>query len=209
MATLEAFLPYVGLHCMGVPEPSMVHEIRATAILFCERSRIWKALHTLNVRANRADYEIPVEDEAVVVAIEEAIFQGNRLPPEALDVLKEQWRDWMTQTGTPLCFTQMDPDSLKLVPKPVADLTKGLSLRVSYKPDRTARNVPDWLFQQYAETIAHGAIGRLVGTRAFECFNPELSNYYLQLFAAGVNRALHEADKSFTRTPRRTVPRFM
>lgn len=209
MARLEAFLPYVALHCMGVPEPSMVHEIRSALVLFCERTRVWKALHTLTVKANRADYEIPAEDSAVVVTIEEARFIGHRLPPEALDVLQQRWDDWMTQTGTPLCFTQMDPDSLKLVPMPVADVPKGLSLRVCYKPDRTAKDVPDWLFQQYAEVIAAGAIARLTAINSLPCFNPGVSAAFGLTFYEGMNKALHKADKSFTRTPRRTVPRFM
>lgn len=209
MASLEAFLPYVSLHCAGVPIPSMLHEIRNAATQFCERTRIWKTIETLSVRANRGEYEIPLADEAVVVAIEEAVFNGTPLRPEALDVLKTEWRDWITQVGTPILFTQLDPDNLRLVPVPNADYPRGLTLRITYKPDRTANNVPDWLFQQYVEPIAHGAIGRLAGTRAFECFDPPVSSYYLQLFAAAADRALHEADKSFTRVPRRTKPRFM
>jgi hypothetical protein len=209
MASLEEFLPYVALHCPDVAEPSMLHEIRAACVLFCERTRVWKAIETLNVRANRGEYEIPVDSEAVVVAIEEAIFNGSTLRPEALDVLKTEWRDWITQTGSPILFTQLDPDNLRLVPVPNADYPKGLTLRITYKPDRTAKSVPDWLFQQYAEVIAAGAIGRLTGTRAFACFDPAVSGYYLQLFAAGADKALHEADKSFTRAPRRTKARFL
>lgn len=209
MAALSDFLPYVSLHCTGAPEPSMLHEIRSAAMLFCERTRAWKALQTVSVRAGRGEIEIPLEDDAVVVVIEEAIFDGNKLAPMALDELKNEWRDWITQTGTPIHFTQLDPDHLRLVPKPNADFPKGLTLRIAYKPDRNACRVPDWLYQQYAEVIAAGAIGRLAGTRAFPCFDPAVSTYYLQLFTAGCDRAMHEADKSFTRTPRRVRARFI
>jgi len=209
MAKLEAFLPYVALHCMGVPEPSMLHEIRSAAVLFCEQSRAWKRIDSVSVRAGRGEYEIPLEDEAIVVTIEEAIFNNQPLRPEALDALKSEWRDWISQTGTPLLFTQLDPDTLRLVPIPEADQPKGLTLRICYKPDRTAKNVPDWLFQRYAEVIAAGAIARLTAINSLPCFSPGLSAVFGQSFQEGINKALHEADKSFTRAPRRTVPRFM
>lgn len=209
MASLNDFLPYVALHCTGAPEPSMLHEIRSAAMMFCERTRAWKSLQTVNVRAGRGEIEIPLEDEATIVTIEEALFNGDKLQPMALDALKSEWRDWITQSGTPTFFTQLDPDNLRLVPKPVEDFPKGLTLRIAYKPDRTANTVPDWLFQQYAEVIAAGAIGRLAGTRAFECFDPGVSQYYLQLFTSGCDRALHEADKSFTRAPRRVTARYL
>lgn len=209
MAALDDFLPYVALHCAGVPIPSMAHEIRSAAMLFCERTRAWKALQTVNVLANRGEYEIPMESQAAIVTIEEAIFNGNKLAPMALDELKNEWRDWITQTGTPLYFTQLDPDNLRLVPKPSTDFPKGLTLRIAYKPDRNANTVPDWLYQQYAEVIAAGAIGRLAGTRALPCFDPAVAQYYLQQFTSGTDRALNEADKSFTRVPRRVVSRFI
>lgn len=207
--TIESFLPYVALHCMGIPAPTMLHEIRSASILFCERSRVWKEQSTVTVRENRADYEVPCPDEAVLVVVEEVYFDGVRLDPIALDALHDRWRNWQALSGDPTLYAQVNPLDLTLVPKPARTLTQGLSLRASYKPDRTAATVPDWLFQQWAEVIAAGALWRLMSTNSLPCFNPQLAMAFGQAFSAGADKALHRADKGFTRAPRRTVARFM
>lgn len=209
MATLEQFLPYVEPHVVGMPLPGILQEIRQALSDFCEKSRVWKVKGSVSVRAGVADYEIPADDGGITVVIEEAVLNGHVLRPTAPDALKQEWPNWMAATGTPVRYTQLDPDNLTLVPIPVIDQPDGLKLRCCYKPDRAARSVPEFIFQQYAEVIAHGALARLLMTNPLHAANPKAAGYHQQQFDAGVYKALHEADKGFTRAPRRTVPRFL
>lgn len=209
MIQLDAFLSYVALHCMGVPEPTLLIEVRSACIEFCERSRVWKERVSLSVREGRAEYEIPLPEGAQLVKLEEVFYDGDRIEAMAPDALHDRWQRWMSQTGVPSVYTQLDPMTLTLVPKPTVSLSRGLVLRACFKPDRSADTVPDWLFQHYVQPIAAGALARLMAVNSLPCFNPQLAMVQGVAFAEGINKALMAADKGFTRAPRRTVPRFL
>jgi len=208
MATLEAFLPYVEPHLLGAPLPGLLHEIRQSAITFCERTRVWKEAHAVPLRAGVSAYEVPEPDtESGQVAILEEVRTADLLlQPQTPDDLKRRYQDWQTATGTPLYYTQLDPNHITLVPAPVAKGT--LSVRVCCKPDRSATAVPDFLFQHYAETIAHGAVARALETRGNPYGAPKLAVYHREHFERGIHQALMQAARGFTRAPLRTRAYF-
>lgn len=209
MATLDAFLPYVRLSVSGLPAPVLIHEIRSACIRFCERTRVWRGMESLDVVADQASYPIPVPLGAQLQVLEEVYLCGDRLQATALDDLKSRWTNWLAVAGTPLVYTQLTPDELTLVPKPVVDLAEGLVMRAAYKPTRDAGVVPDFLFDQYAPVIASGALAVLFGQPDLPCYNPDQALFHQGLFDQGMDKALTRADRSFTRAPRRTVARFL
>lgn len=208
MATLEDFVPDVSLDCMGVPLPVMEHAIRLAAIEFCDISRAWKETGSINVKASRASYEVPVPDGANLMVIEKVYYNGVRIDPCAPDALDDRYQNWTVMTGDPEVFTQLSPANLTLVPCPVTDLLKGLKFRACYQPDRTATEVPDWLFQQYATAIAKGAVAILASKKGLPCYDEGLSAARRDEFLLTANTAKHKADKGFTRAPRRVKGHF-
>jgi hypothetical protein len=206
---LDAFLPYVEPHVPGAPVPGMLFEIRNAAIAFCARSRAWKSMDTDSVAAGVAEYPIPAPPKANVVVVEAVFCDGQPLQPETLDGLRARWTNWITATGTPLCYTQLEPDVLILVPRPVAARVQGLTIRACYQPTRDADTLPDFLLNQYAEVIGRGAAARVLQTPGEPYTNPQKSMFYYQQFEEGVNRAATKAARGFTRAPLRTRPRFL
>lgn len=209
MAALEDFVPDVSLDCMGVPLPVMEHAVRIAAIDFCNISRAWKETGWISIRANRAEYEVPTPDQAILITVEEAYYSETRIDACAPDALRDRYINWTTRKGTPEIFTQFNPVSLTLVPCPVTDLKKGLQFRACYTPDRAATTLPDWLFQQYGSDIAKGAVATLAGKQNLPCYNEGLAAESRAFFMAAANKAKHRADKGFTRAPRRVVGHYM
>jgi hypothetical protein len=209
MAALEDFVPDVSLDCMGVALPIMEHAIRLAVIDFCNISRAWKDTGSISIRANRAEYEVPTPDQAVLITVEEAYYSGTRIDPCAPDALRNRYVNWTTRKGIPEVFSQFNPVSLTLIPCPLVDLPKGLEFRACYTLDRAATTVPDWLFQQYGGDIAKGAVATLAGKQNLPCYSETLAAERKAEFMAAANQAKHRADKGFTRAPRRVAGHYL
>lgn len=209
MAALEDFLPYVRVHVSGLPAPVMVHELRTATIQFCERSRAWKGMDALDVVAGESRYVVPVPDEAQLAVLEEVYLGSQYLTPKPLDELRARWINWLDATGNPLYYTQLEPDAITLVPKPVVSQVDGLRFRAHFKPLPNAKQVPDFLLNHYGPIIASGALAKLMMMPDLPCHNPKLAEHHQAQFDLGAARANTQADRSFTRAPRRVVGRFM
>lgn len=206
MATLDSLLPSVGVQVLGTPVPVILHAIRTAAQEFCQETRVWMVGHTVPVVAGQSRYLIPADDQAALVVLEEITLNGEPLVMESPDRLKERWIHWQTVTGTPQVVACFDPEALTLVPKPVAAGT--LWVRAAYQPDWQATEVPDWLFAQYARTIALGAQALLMDNKGLTCFDPNEAQAKRTAFVALMGQAQRHADRGWTRARRRVKGRY-
>jgi hypothetical protein len=205
---LELIRPFTAVAAANVPVPILDHEIREAAIHFCERTRAWKDVVTLDVVAAQAEYTLTVPTDGTVVIVEEVYFNQARLEAKPMDTLKEQYQDWLTASGTPLFYTQQQPGVLTLVPIPASALEDGLLVRLTYKPSRTATTIPDWLYEQWADVLGWGALSRLLMNPGLPCHNPNLAAVYQTQYDAGLLRAIRQTGKNFTRAPNRVRAYF-
>lgn len=204
MAELAQFRPYVTLHAPGVPLPAVDHEVREAAILFCISTRLWKEVQTAPVVAGQADYGITPPDGAVLQVLDEVYHNRIRLLPRSVDQLRDEYEDWLIASGTPLFYTQLEPDTLRLVPIPAMSLAAGLTYRASYKPERTTTTVPDWLYEQYADAIGFGAIAALRANPNLPCYEAGAAQWYGERFQAGIQKTQTRIAKGFVRAPIRS-----
>lgn len=209
MTALDAFLPYIRVHVSGLPAPVILQEVRSAAIRFCAISRAWKGFQVMDISAGVAAYAIPVPTGAVLGVLEEVYVNGESILPQPLDELRARWRHWTAVEGSPLFYTQLDPDTVTLVPKPVDDSADGLEMRAHYKPAHDAAELPDFLLDQHAQAIASGALSTLMSMPDLPCYNPNQAMAHQAVFEAAAYKANTQADRSFTRAPRRVVGRFM
>ena len=76
----------------------------------------------------------------------------------------------------------------------------GLTMRVALKPTRAAESVEDEIYEDYVETIAAGAISRLMLSPEKPYTNEKLAIFYGGKFTQGLNvarsRALHGHSRS-------------
>lgn len=207
MASYDDFLSRVLPEVPGCAEITALQAIKDATIEFCEKSLIYQADHDpVSVAAKTADYDLdsPVADTRII-KIMKLWYSGNELAASAPDqvsdptLYNQQVGDYSTQYGTPRTFVQKDSETFSLFPIPERQLSNAITMRVALAPLRSATSCADFLFEQFVEPIAAGAVSRLQMTPNKAYSNPKLAGYYQGQYMVGVNDARQKATRGFTR----------
>lgn len=159
MKPLDEFLQHINLYAPGCAVPTAYFGIRQAAIEFCERTRLWRFEDYFEVRGDEAEAMFAPAN-SVVHDIERAWFNGEPLTPKTVDWLDVHYNGWRdgSLTGQPKFITQIEPNTLRIVPS--AEGTVNVSLIL--KPAQDADEVPDFLVDQYRAVIAYGALSHIL-----------------------------------------------
>jgi len=174
---LASILPLVSPHLDEISDYLVIQMLRLAAIEFCERTNIWREM--LTVTLDSQDEPVITPAHAALHEIESATFDSalsshTPLQPIRFMATTPQERA-VDPTGQPRYITQTSANTISIVPyapgtitlaailKPIAGPAFGVD---SSEPDpvvlQDRQNViPAFLFQQFAHTIANGALYRL------------------------------------------------
>ena len=201
MKSLDAFSANIKLYAPGCADQTMYFAIRQAAIEFCERTRLWRHEDEFSVTSDGCE-AILAPNGAEIHEIEAVFFNGNQIEPATISWLDEHMRGWRSGqlSGIPKYFTQTEPNTIRLVPQEAGTV----GLHVWLKPSQYADELPDWMADQYRETIAHGALGRilLIPNQSFS--NPELGAAFGSAFQAKLDKFSTKGLTGQQRAPART-----
>ncbi|WP_225784664.1 hypothetical protein [Xenophilus sp. Marseille-Q4582] len=135
---------------LGLPEPTVEHQIKRAAQEFCRRTRAWRVtLDAVYTSASGREYDIELEPRSELVRLESAALDGHRIAV---------WRDRdgrgrfvFTSDGRTVAFSEQPGQGQQLV------------LTASLRPADSATGIEDALAERYSEAIARGAVARLKG----------------------------------------------
>ena len=204
MKPIDDFLPLILPRAPGCPEPIAFDANRQAAIEFCERTRIWR--DTDQFMADEFGY-IMAPAQSVIHQIEEARFDGHRLTAVSVQDLNERYPDydWTTQSGDqPKYITQIHPNTVKIVPAWDGMITMTIQL----KPSNDAQELPDFIFDQYARTIADGALAEVLMIPGQPYTNPQGGAMYSQRFQQRLDSLQVQGLKGQQRAPIHTKASF-
>jgi hypothetical protein len=205
MASYDAFLRYVLPDVPGCPEISAVAAIRDAAIDFCTKSLVYQeTLDPITVIAGVADYDLEPPTGTLVAKVMHLFYQDKELTPVAPDLIRgatfyNSRVEGAQSRGIPSGYSLKDPRSVTLMPVPKDTERNAVTVRVALKPTRSSTTVGDVLFEDYAETIAAGALARLMLTPGKAYTNPQLVAENLAIFSQGVNAARQEHSRGHSR----------
>jgi len=206
MKSHNDFLDYVMPHVPGCTVNMALHEIKSTIIDFCEKSLVLQeTLDPITVIRNTQDYDLEPPKNRVVVKILNGWYKDKRLTPKGTDEISDPSvyssviSDVDPSRGDPKIVTQKDPRTFTLYPAPEESVTNAVTLRVSLKPSRGTDSIDDFIYEDYAETIAHGAIARLALSPDKPYYSEKLAVAREALYRSGLNVARDRALKSFVR----------
>lgn len=163
MRPMEDFFPEVLRYAPAAPDPLIENALREAASTFCERTRCWRDVHSVDVVGDESEI-VCVPADSVIFEIEEAWFDGLRLERAAFsDFDAPEWPEKMhgeeaSQLGQPFAISQSSPNSVALIPRGAGSL----KLSIFLKPAPRSRTLPDVLFDQFLTVIADGAAARLL-----------------------------------------------
>jgi hypothetical protein len=200
MKSLDAFAASIKVYAPGCADPTMYFGIRQAAIEFCERTRLWRFDDEFQVSFDDAE-GISAPYGAEIHEMEAVSFNGQPLEPKTTSWLDEHMRGWRTAgqvTGVPNYFTQTEPDTIRLVPF----MAGTLGLHLWLKPTQDADQLPDWMVDQHRETIAHGALARILLIPNQSFTNPEMGMVFANAFQSKLDGL---SNKGFTGQQRAPV----
>lgn len=218
---LSALLPLVTPSVATCPNPIAVQALRLAAIEMCERTKLWR--ETLTVTFDEQDEEVPALAYATIHQFEDAEFvdaAGNAhwLEPLPFDMTTIRDRDDTTE-GWPHYITQSAPGTITLIPfaagtvkiqaymKPLAIPKFGVTGETT---EQAIQNViPTFMAEQYAETLAQGALFRLCSMPGVAWANPQTASQNGALFTMALDRLAFAGTRGQQRAPRRTTSRWV
>lgn len=161
MKDIDDFLPSIRPYAPGVADPTAYFAIRQAAIEFCERTRLWRFDDEFSVVGDDCE-ALLTPPSSVVHEIDAVWFNGVKLrhvTPGKLDELLPTWRAGQNRpTGQPSYVTQTEPNTIVLAPFGTGTVKLSLFL----KPSPNAGEFPDFIVDQHRETIAFGALSRIL-----------------------------------------------
>lgn len=202
-----AFVPDVTVQLPADPSSLVVENaIKNAAIELCRSSWVWReyaAATTVTAGEPRVDIELPAS--ADLVAVLTVTLDGLLLDPESGDRLDSMYPRWATDTGTPKRFTQTDRSAIILSPVPDATYPDSLVIYYALSPTRIATSLPDWIANEYWESIVSGALARLMTMPGRPWTNKEEGDHCRDLFDSAIARARESGLRALGRAPARVT----
>ena len=192
---LDAFLPLVMPHCPGVPEFVATRNLRMAAIEFCERTRCWR--HLASVQIGQDGQAIAAPCFAAIHLIERATFEDGRdlVPIQFSDVDEGAVQEAVG--GHPAYITQSRYDTVRVIPFQPGRLDLSLFLKpvngesFGFSQGGVVRDhydqIPEFMWTMHAEPIASGAISRILTQPDKPWTNPQLAAPHAARFEAAMN----------------------
>ena len=202
MIEIERLLHHVLPFAPECPEPTAIHHLREATIQFCERTRIWR--HELTI--STADPLVIVTPAGSrLFEIEDAWFNGTRLERVPVNEAADYVGD---SPGVPRWITEYGETGVRLVPFDPADPGE-LRISAFLTPSRDATEIPDFLVDGHARTIADGALSDLLMLPNQPFSNPALAAGFGVRFEAQINRNFAANIRGRQRAPTRSKPHWL
>lgn len=195
----DAFFRWIAPYAPSCPDPVMERHVIDAARSFCEATRCWRATDSIAVNGDEEQI-LCVDASATLFEIEAASFDGR--PLERVSFAAAMRED----EGDPMQIAQISPQAVILAPHGTAGT---LALSLFLKPAQDAQSLPDFLFEQFGEYIAQGALATILSIPNLPYSNPGLAAYNAAKFQQAKDSRFAFNLKGQQRAPVRTRARFL
>ena len=184
-----------------------INAIRRSVIEFCRETWVWKFLaDPLSVQAGNAFYDLECPTGTDITTVMDVSLNNVPLENKPTTWLDEELPGWRTVRKTPKYFTQVDTEQIILAAVPEVNLSNGLTLTLALQPSHTSTAFPKWIFGQYYQTIADGAVAKLMLMPKKPWTDLQNGADRRASFLAGLAGASADAANALGRAPVRSKP---
>ena len=211
MIPISDFFLHVYPDVVGCPEAYIKDAIRASVIEFCDKSMAYEQIYVCSdLKKGQSKYALNYISSGLTIAQPLTVIIANcgddsaekeqvykvltKTNEQDLDTLSPDWR--LQEAEVPSHYFFEMPNVIRLVERPTQSIANGLHIRVAARPSRTADTLPTFLYNEWLDTIVDGALYRLHSMSDKSWARPEMVNYYLRRFRAGISRAKSKFYKS-------------
>lgn len=211
---ITTFYDYVDDYVNGASDETAIlnRAIIATIRDFCRFTHLWKeTLTAITTIADQDSYTLtaPTDngDEVEISGLDEVQYkedgaEDNQFFPltltsrEFLDTYEKGWEHRTGPAPNTAFYDHLD-GKIYLVPEPTLGSTTGLVVRTWLMPDYTATTVPAFLFSKYIYKLAEGIAGNMMRMTNQRWSDPELGDYYHNLYQSSRMNAQQDQDRGF------------
>ena len=212
-AVLPLILPYVK-HC---PEPYALFQLRMAAIEFCERTKCWRNIVTVDLTENHTAIVAP--PYSTIHEFEEAWLGDARLTPTQFTNAEPDELFGRSGGNRAKFITQIAPGEVAVYPFEAGTLKVSVFLKPrqgqqfgtdAADPMFDAFNViPAFLFDQNAMDLASGALARIMLTPDEPFSDPARAAFHDAAFKAACAGSFASSIKGQQNAPIRVKPNWM
>lgn len=210
MLSLDVFLPRLLPSVPSCPEPLARQALLDAAIEFCEETGVIQVTTDPQAPTGGTAYDVDVPYGQSVVCTLRAWYGVTELTPCPQSVINnvDAFSATAANTGAaPHSFLEFAPGEVRLYPTPSVSTDALITFRVSTRPTRTATQVDNALFENWAEPIVAGALRRLHAIPDTPFFSDTHAERRAIEFLVGVSRARAETQRGRIRGSMTTQPR--
>jgi hypothetical protein len=217
MVTWDEFYPIVRPMAQECPIGIVDAAIRAACIEFCQKTLIWsKEAACGDIIAGERVYRYNNKNDQVSIVMPLACIIREKIPTllthhvlaptnrQDMDFYEPGWR--LLENDVPKRYFMVDSNTVCLVEKPKKSIDDGLHLLCAVKPNRNAEGIAAFIFEDWAEEIAYGALARIHAMMGRVWANPQLVTYYQSKFRAAISRAKSKMLKSYVAQSKSMLP---
>jgi len=180
---IDVFLPHILPSVIGCPDFSARSAVVEAAIEFCTRSHGWtETLDLLYLSKGNHSYELDLPMDARLVMVKNVWAARGELTSKTMDEITRELPDWQSARGDPRFYNQLNWEELRVYPTPNRPESAPLLVRAALAPKRTATTFPDSFADRNFQTIASGALARLLIVPGQAWTNPPLAAYHKNEF---------------------------
>lgn len=208
MVKLEKFYPYVLPFAEGASEPMVEQYLLDTAIDFCSKTLIVQEdLDPLTMIPGIVEYELDMPPQQKIHMLMRAFHASRPIDIVTADMAHSHpahFGNWFyagasVPEGTPSAIFQKNERSLLVNRAPHAIEPIIITISAALKPSRSATQLADILFDDYANTLALGAAAKMLLLPGKAFSNPQLAVAYQTQYEQARSLAHLRAATSFGR----------
>lgn len=208
MVSVDSFLRFVLPAAPTAAQISAERYIVDSAIEVCVKTGIWReTLAVVENVAGQPDVTLSLPQDSQLIQITDLYFDGRHIEPVGPDSVQNEGDSWFEKTSSlPRGYFSTRPGVITLFPVP--DVVADVRVSAKLAPSRDAQELPDVLLNQYAETVAKGAIYRLLMEPNQAYSDPRKASFVQEEFRDCLAAIQRQAQKGFSRARFRTKPFF-
>lgn len=183
-----------------IPLPAAIRAIRLRARDLADQTFVWKEKEVdLSLRAGVAEVYLYPPTGTSIVRIENVNLNGGEIDPTSIEKLEHERSNWRNEKSTPQEYFYQGDNVIRLIPAPVSDRARQLTVRYSVRPTRNGTYLGEQFLDDYYETLLSGALAELFGQNANTWADKGQAEKYEILYREGLLKAENRGREDHTK----------
>jgi hypothetical protein len=191
MGNISSWLSGVSERVPGASKSDIDFAVRTIIREFCDKTLLYtRQLTAINLVDGTSTYTLTAPTDCSIVGVERVEVNNMYVDPTSLDLLDRSPENWrQIESSQPFAYTVDAEKVLQFKEIPTESITGGIVVWVSLKPTPITNIVPDFIYDDWYETILNGVVSYLLRMPNKPWTSIEGGEYFSELYDGYVSVA--------------------